>query len=220
MVKHRPVNYGIISVFFFAALSSFLCGCARYAPVPPPPPKDKILTITLYTRSNITSDFYYYIAFDLSNSPDSDGPLPYLSGDDIGENWNYYLRLKDGIFTEEAIASESDLYDEPSLFDTTSPRFYSQSLYGNRIILRMYLDQLRTGTFDIRLNFVTSRAPFTDTNIPVDVVDYLDKPCFTIRNVKGQRAYASQYPHISNTVSSEADFPADIINWLVEVDEI
>jgi len=226
MKKEVPVNKNRFAPAAIGVLSAvvllIVSGCARYAPVPPPAPKDKILTITLYTEQDVTDEFYYYIAFDIPSAAGSEGPYPDLSGEDMARNWDYYVLLKDRLFFENVIRDEEDIWDEPTIFGATSDRYYDSYLSGNIIRIRVQLNQIRTGNFNFKLNFITSREPLNpDEEYYVDVIDYLEKnTVFSISSEAGSQAYSAQYPNINTNVTDPDDLPADIVNWILRIDEI
>lgn len=203
---------GLIASFLF-----FTPGCARYAPLAVAVSETKVLKITLDTVQPIANDIYYYIAIDVSGDPQSEGPLPYLAGEQIAENWSYYIRYFNGQFTEKMIFSPDNLYEEPDIFNSISTRYYDTSISSNSLEIRLKLDILKAGTYNMILNFITSREPLQDTTNAIQVIDYLPSPRLVITNEIGVLAYEDIYTRLRHSVGTEEDKPGDIVNWHVEI---
>ncbi|MFC1474533.1 hypothetical protein ACFLQK_00675 [bacterium] len=228
--RHSDRKTVIRFLFTLAAFSIMASGCAKYAPVvpaaPPPPPKEKLLNVVLYTRADITYDFYYYIAIDYSEDPASFGPQPDFTTIDVAENWDYYIRFNKGTFTENYILSQNDIFNEPGFLIFGTPRYYTTRYTANSISFMIYLDELKAGAFDMKFNFITSREPLKDeydipdADVLVDWLKNTTETTFSISNTVGEIVRLSDYPLLNKTVSEEEDYPADITNWTVEITDI
>lgn len=196
-------------------------GCARYAPVPPPPPKDRILEIRLLTEEVVSDDYYYYIVFNTDNDPDIDGPWPYLSGAERAKNWSYYIVLKDGFFSENIIEDEEDRDDEPTIFNSTSSRYYYTTVSGRSITVRMLVNNFIGDNIEIKMNFITSLLPLTPTDEAIQALDYIEPPFFGVINRNNENINYTNYPAVSDyTVDEQEHRAADITEWYIRVYEI
>lgn len=217
----KPYFRKFLILLFTTGVTLISSGCARYAPVYVAGQSDRVLSIQLDTAENIANDIYYYIAFDVSANPLSEGPLPYLAGDRIAENWNYYIRYYNGQFTEKLILSSDNLYEEPDLFYSGSTRYYSASKTDKQLTVNVKLDALKAGNFNLRLNFITSREPLQDSAVAVQVIDYLPTPRLVINTAVAEPpADSTQYRGLDHLVTTPEDKPGDITSWVVDVENL
>lgn len=238
MTGNKAAARSVIGRFaLMTAALVFAHGCARYAPAAPVPPRSKVLTVYIDLAKPVANDIYYYIALDLSNNANSEGPLPYLSAEDMGKNWSYYVMYYKGEFKEKIITAANatnDLLAPGDIFSDISPRYYDAYIVPNlpadtnipethgRIVARIYLDALKTGSYNIKLNFVTSRQPFTDTRDAISVIDYLAAPRLTISNADFALAVSANHRYLDFTRANllDEDKPGNVLEWYVKVDLI
>jgi hypothetical protein len=203
-----------------AAIIAIAHGCARYAPVPPTATLRTMLDITLITKQNITSDFYYYIALDATGSTTSDGPHENLSGADRAKNWSYYIVCKNGEFNELLLTRPQDADLVPTPFDASSTRYYSATASGNTINIVMYLDTIAPTTRNVWFNFITSRYEINNQEqeniIPVD---YLTPPYFKMATNRypWQESSSTQSQVSAYTPAADANKPGDIYLWIAKI---
>lgn len=196
----------------------FVSGCSKYAPTPEVQ-KRKIVEFTINTAANISSNYYYYIAFETNETLSSEGPLPYLYGVERAKNWTYYIRLYNGYFSEKMIASDADKDDDPTLFNSESSRYFQAYYSGSTIHISVYLDKLTT-VDTIAFNIISSEVPLTPTDTYIPALDYFIQPKVTISTTAGAYAYSSLYTlSSSHTVSDTTKKAADITSWTAEVYE-
>lgn len=223
IIRTATKIFAAAAALAFAALAA---GCSRYAPVPVPEAKVKILEIVLTTAAPVSNDYYYYIAFDTSDPLTAEGPLEILSGAQRGENWTYYIRLKNREFTEQIIQQQGDIDEEPTVFNHSSLRFFQTIVSGNTITVRLFIasNNLSVPPFappkPIAFNLITSTLPLTPTDEDIEPLDYLIRPRVSVPT--GAGGYTDNTLNAlssSHTVDNPADAAADIISWSVEVYE-
>jgi hypothetical protein len=212
--KKRERLVALAAALFAAAVVS---GCARYAPSPLPSiPKYRVVEFNLKTASPVSSDYFYYIALDIGPSLSEEGPREILSGPDRAKNWEYYIRLYDGVFTEKIISVPEDIDEEPEVFNHNSPRFELAEVSGNSIKVILRTAGLIADNANVKFNFVTGYFPIRDNDSPA--LDFLTQPLITFQTRLNNYTDDDLNAFIS-THQNEQHPAADIDEWSVEVYE-
>jgi hypothetical protein len=205
------------------AMSLLAAGCSRYAPTAVVQ-KDKILEIVLTTSAPVAYGYYYYIAFDTKNPLTDEGPRAILYDGQRGENWSYYIRLHNGVFTESSLdnSGKIEIDETPIVFNYSSDRYYQANVSGNTITLRLYAANIPgvTVPHPIAVNFITSNDPLSSDIEEIVPLDYLVQPRVSISTSVGSYIDESTFPlSSSHTVDDPADIAADITSWSMQVYE-
>ncbi len=212
--KKRGRLVALASALFAAAVVS---GCARYAPSPlPTTPKYRVIEINLKTAAPVSSDYFYYVALDIGPTMSEEGPREILSGPDRAKNWEYYIRLYDGVFTEKIISAAEDIDEEPEVFNHNSPLFELAEVSGNSIRIILRTAGLIPDNAYIKFNFVTGYYPIRDNDSPA--LDFLTQPLITFQTRLNNYTDNDLNAFIS-TRQNEQHPAADIDEWTIEVYE-
>ncbi|HOC93909.1 MAG TPA: hypothetical protein PKH33_16295 [bacterium] len=212
--KTSGMRAAFVSILLAAAAIS---GCSKYAPTPLSSiPKYRVIEINLKTASPVSSDYFYYIALDIGPTLSEEGPREILSGPDRAKNWEYYIRLYDGVFTEKIIFVPEDIDEEPDVFNHNSPRFELAEASGNSIKVILRTAGLIPDAENIKFNFVTGYYPIRDNDSPA--LDFLTQPLITFQTRLNNYTDNELNAFIS-THQNEQHPSADIDEWSIEVYE-